>query len=178
MPLHIQCPYIDTDSAAEVYQNKLFFLVAKLPPKVPNGGSSCIFFTTDDDFKYYSFCDDFGPFNLAVAYRFCAKLRLLYAASGSDQIVYYTTGDARQAANCAFLLAAFLVMELGQPAEVAQSWLRGQESLLAEFGDASYGKASFALSVTDSVCCRYLLILAAPPSAPASPDKASSLYAS
>ena len=136
------------DMVVNVFQNKLFFIITKQPPKEKQ---KWICFNTDSDYRYYPFCDDFGPFNLAAVYRFCAKVRKLISTSKSDQILYYTTGDARQAANCAFLMAACVVMELGQTAESTKSWLTDLGELLAVFRDASYGTAPFEMLVADCI---------------------------
>ena len=106
--------------------------------------------TTDKDLVYHPFCNDFGPFNLATVYRFCKQLKELVDTRGP--VLYYTTGDTRQAANCAFLLAAYLVMELGHTAEEAWRPLAQLDaSSLAAFRDASFGPADFTLSVLDCV---------------------------
>ena len=129
-------------------KGKLLFLISNggfVPPEL----SGWTLFTTDDDFEYYPFCNDFGPFNLAIVYRFCAKLRSLLDVA---PVLYYTTGDHRQAANCAVLIASFLVMHMGRSVEEACQPLASLEpNVLAEFCDVLHGTGGFTLTVRDCV---------------------------
>ncbi len=134
---------------------RLFFLITN-GGTVPHDLRGWTVFTTDEDFVYYPYCDDFGPFNLATIYRFCAKLKNLLESTSSPNgpVLYYTTGDHRQAANCAVLIAAFLVMHMGRTVEEAcQPLARPGADVLAEFCDATHGAASadFTLTVRDCV---------------------------
>ena len=118
-----------------MWSDKIFFAITEHSPTPTCGWTA---FTCDDEILYHPFCNDFGPFSLAVVYRFCKRLLALMESSGSDAILFYTTGDARQAANCAFLIAAFLVMELGETADEACARLNPlAPGTLAAFRDAS-----------------------------------------
>ena len=129
-----------------VWNNKLFFAICKAPPpSMPKW----VNFTIDKAIKYHSFCYDFGPFNLADTYRFCVELRNMLASNDSDSILLYTTGDSRQAANCALLLAAFLLMELDYTPEDSLRPFTAISGSLRPFRDASYSSADFLLSVDD-----------------------------
>jgi cell division cycle 14 len=132
--------------------NKMRFIISK---RAPNTIPGHISFTTDDLLVYHPFCDDFGPFNLSAVYHFCRDLRTLLQTYPTESVQYFTTGNQRQAANCAFLLASFSVMDLDQSAE--EAW-RPFESIpqtaFAGFRDASYSAPTFTLSVLD--CLRGL----------------------
>jgi cell division cycle 14 len=134
-------------------ENRLFFLISN-SGDVPHDLRGWTVFTTDEDFVYYPFCNDFGPFNLAIIYRFCAKLKYLLESTASPDgpVLYYTTGDNRQAANCAVLIASFLVMHMGRTMEEAcQPLAQLGAGALAEFRDALHGPADFTLTVRDCV---------------------------
>ena len=137
--------------------DRLFFLTSN-GRHVPHDLSGWTLFTTDNEFEYYPFCDDFGPFNLATMYRFCAKLKGLLESTSSPggtttPVLYYTTGDHKQAANCAVLIASFLVMHMGRTVEEAcLPFARLGPGALAEFCDAVHGMGSdFTLTVRDCV---------------------------
>ena len=129
-----------------ILEMKLFFLVNSMHG-APASISGWKDFTCDHDFAYYPFCHDFGPFNLASVYRFCSKLDSILDSCGTTPVLFYTTGDPQMVSNCAFLLAAFLVMR-DHTAEEACQTLAGAGALL-EFRDISPGPTSFTISVHD-----------------------------
>ena len=132
-----------------ILENKLFFLVNSMQG-APASISGWKDFSADNDFVYYPFCHDFGPFGLASIFRFCSKLDRILSSCGSDPVLFYTTGDPKMVSNCAFLLAAFLVMH-GHTAVEACRLLEGAGTLLG-FCDVSHGPGtpvSFTLSVYD-----------------------------
>jgi cell division cycle 14 len=122
-------------------------MISKHAPEPTPGWIS---FTTDGSVQYYPYCDDFGPYNLSALYRFCSELQGLLDMHPSQSILYFTTGNARQATNCAFLFAAFLVMHLDLDAQAAWAPFSAiPASSFVPFRDASHAPADFHLSIPD-----------------------------
>ena len=156
IPMHQPIHSLHSMHMIHMMESRLFFLICK-GRHLPHELSGWTVFTTDEDFEYYPFCNDFGPFNLAIIYRYCAKLRSLLEDSISPEgaatpVLYYTTGDHRQAANCAVLIASFLVMHMGRTVEEACRPLASLgPDVLAEFCDVLHGTGGFTLTVRDCV---------------------------
>jgi cell division cycle 14 len=130
--------------------NRLSFVICD---ETPTAIAGRVYFSTDDIVVYHPFCDDFGPFNISAVYHFCTDLRCLMESYPTESIVYYTTGNQRQATNCAFLLAAYLVMELNCTADEAWSPFSSiPSSAFTGFRDASYDPTTFTLTILDCLC--------------------------
>eukprot|EP00291_Cryptomonas_curvata_P020098 CAMPEP_0172167516 /NCGR_PEP_ID=MMETSP1050-20130122/9623_1 /TAXON_ID=233186 /ORGANISM="Cryptomonas curvata, Strain CCAP979/52" /LENGTH=352 /DNA_ID=CAMNT_0012838331 /DNA_START=479 /DNA_END=1534 /DNA_ORIENTATION=+ len=113
-----------------------------------------ISFCTDETFLYYPFCDDFGPLNLGNVYRFCEEFADILSKSHRP-LLLYTRDDPRYTNNSAFLLAAFMVLELGLSSEQAwEPFRKLQPSPFIGYHDATFGASDFTVSVLD--CLRGL----------------------
>jgi cell division cycle 14 len=135
----------------EVIQNKVFFAIKKQRKSIDTEGF--IAFTIDHEKLYHPFCEDFGPYNLSVLFRFWHKLKTMISSIGANsapRILFHTSGHPRQVTNSAFLLASFLVMELHLTADQAwQPFATIAASSFVGFRDASHGPADFTLSILD-----------------------------
>ena len=99
--------------------------------------------------SYTPFCDDFGPMNLGAVCRFGKLLKETEAENNGSDIVLLTLPEKRKVTNVAFLLGAYMIMELSySPDEVAQSFIC-IEPLLLSFRDVSPGKQNFRLFLSD-----------------------------
>ena len=103
-----------------VLENRLDFMVAKAAP--PPSEPGVHYFSTDSKLAYMPFCDDFGPFNLAMMHEFCDLLQalLLSPAHANRTLVFYTLLPPRGRTNAIYLLGAFLVLRLG--ATPSEAW--------------------------------------------------------
>ena len=116
-----------------------------------------VFYTSREESSYQSYCDDFGPVDLATTVRFCIRTRnLLSEEQFKDrEIVYGTTSDEATNTNAAFLLGAYLVLvEKWTPEEAAAPFERIQPSPFKPFRDATNIPSDFDLSILD--CLRGL----------------------
>jgi len=133
-----------------VLEDRLYFMVAKAAPPSEPGVH---FFTTDNRLNYVPFCDDWGPFNLAMMHEFCDLLQalLLSPAHANRKLVYYTLLPPRGRTNAIYLLGAFLVLRLGAaPREVwapFSSFRAG--SSIENFRDATWVPSTFGLTLLD-----------------------------
>ena len=71
--------------------------------------------------SYESFCEDFGPLNLSMTYKFCYQLsEILKDPKFLDQKIYhYTSLDPAKRANAGYLMGAFQVIILNRSARDA-----------------------------------------------------------
>jgi cell division cycle 14 len=105
-------------SLITLLKDKLYWISDAQPPKnIPNA----FFFNIDNDLTYSPFNADFGPLNLANVHRYCRELQKLLQQQqyqGSIKIYHYTkaSNDFVKMTNSAFLIAAFMVVILGQSA--------------------------------------------------------------
>ena len=75
------------------------------------------FFHVDGLIRYFSFCDDFGPFNLAAIFRFLEIMGNKLAAMPDKTVVLCCRADKAAITNAGFLMGAYLLLELGYDAD-------------------------------------------------------------
>uniref|UniRef100_A0A3P8X3A6 protein-tyrosine-phosphatase n=1 Tax=Cynoglossus semilaevis TaxID=244447 RepID=A0A3P8X3A6_CYNSE len=113
----------------------------------PQTTANTVFFSTDQEFVYDSFYEDFGPLNLAVLYRYCSKVnrKLTSFTWSRKRLVHFTSHDQRKKANAAFLIGAYAVNIL-QPCPICplSISLYSTDRVLL---DAAAGASTFNLSV-------------------------------
>ena len=98
---------------------------------------------------YVSFCEDFGPFNLACTYRFCQRIQQETETSATRRVVVVSNPDSRSLTNAVFLIGAYMVMNLDHhPDNIAQHFVR-LNSRLVSFRDVSPGLQNFHLCLHD-----------------------------
>jgi cell division cycle 14 len=106
---------------------------------------------------YEPFFADFGPLNMACAYRFCqralAALEEAGAARPARRVYFCTTDDPHRKTNAAVLVGCLCVMHLGRTADEAYRPLLPLKPF-APFRDASCGPSTYHLTVLD--CLRGL----------------------
>jgi len=108
------------------------------------------FFSADFQERYEPFCDDFGPVNLGVVHSFALFMRKYWhcQALQNRELVYYSDDTPESRTNCAFLLSAFLVVEMGYTAD--QAWAPFSTitgSPFRPFRDATYSPQDYSLSI-------------------------------
>jgi len=104
---------------------------------------------TVDFVKYYPFCDDFGPYNLACVLRFNDFLKRRLEEDELDH-VFCCSPDRQSRTNAVFLLGAFLVLERGMTgADVMEPLSHIQPFPFEPFRDATFGQSSFSLNLVD-----------------------------
>lgn len=108
-------------------------------------------FSTDNEFCYDPFFNDFGPLNLGIVYRYCKLLddKMKNADLADSMILHYCGGDFRRKANSAFLVGCYLVAVRGWEPQRVWDCFRGVYPAFAPFRDASCGVCSFNLTLLD-----------------------------
>jgi len=108
------------------------------------------YFSANYQERYAAFCLDFGPVNLAVVHKFCGFVRKFWTHKGlqNREMVYYTGDTFEKRTNTAFLLAAFMVVDLGYTPEDAWApFARMPEGTFATFRDATFCEQKYGLTV-------------------------------
>lgn len=98
------------------------------------------------------FCADFGPFNLGMTHQFLVLLRELLTKPGlkDHKIVFYCSSDQAAATNSAYLLGAFLVLQLGMTPDKAWTpFAELRPSPFKPFRDATWAPSPFDLTLKD-----------------------------
>lgn len=99
------------------------------------------FFSTTCQTDYLPFCLDFGPVNLATIHEFWQTVKKFWDHQDlqDTELVYYLEEDIHARSNGAFLLAAFLMIELKfTPDEVWLPFSRFDEESFETFRDATF----------------------------------------
>lgn len=116
-----------------------------------------IFFTVDEEFVYFPFCDDFGPLHIGHVYKFTAKLNAKLAMYNSvgKKVVLYTSADKKIRTNVACLIACYLILDRGWTAEQAWSPFdfahTAKGAPMVPFRDASFEADGFQLQAIDVI---------------------------
>lgn len=105
-------------------------------------------FSSDRDFRYRPFCNDFGPLDLSQVFKFCKFLEgVLNTAENADKKIYHCSSTlANCKANSAFLMGAFCVIVLKKPAKVVAELF---SSIPVNFRDASEGPCTYFCTLFD-----------------------------
>ncbi|XP_050497544.1 dual specificity protein phosphatase CDC14C-like isoform X1 [Diabrotica virgifera virgifera] len=140
--------------ASEFIKGRLYFVSVNCTVDLTST-KTVHYFTINKDIKYDSFHRDFGPFNLAMIYHYCMKLkRKLSNPSLQDKkIVHYvkdcTELDGQKRVNSAFLVGAYSIIYLGYSPERAYEILTEKSTKeYLKFRDASIGEP-YTLSLFD-----------------------------
>ena len=115
------------DAAAqslELVEGKLYYVMEGIgmmvSDEIPANYSSfegLHFFHVDGLIRYFPFCDDFGPYNLAAIFRFLEILCNKLAAMPDKTVVLCCRADKAAITNAGFLMGAYLLLELGYDAD-------------------------------------------------------------
>jgi len=141
----------------EFIQGRLFWTTLLAGP-APKDTPKAHYFTVEGELNYEPFFQDFGPLNLGMTYRYCKMLdkKLSDPSLRAKRIVHYVSLDAKERANAAYLISAYMVIALQRTAEAAFSPFRSLAPFLS-FRDASQNSTapgSFQLTIMD--CLRGL----------------------
>jgi len=137
--------------ASEYIPDRLYFVTLKTSIK-PKSTANTHYFCVDDELVYENFYADFGPLNLSLLYRYCAKLnrKLKSYSLAKKKIVHYTTLDSHKRANAAFLISAYSVIYLGKtPEEAFKPLVGGFNPPFVPFRDASFGVSIYTITILD-----------------------------
>lgn len=110
------------------------------------------FFSSDLQERYEPYCADFGPVNLSVTVRFCDLLRgkMGDPRLASRHLVYYCDDDPAIRANTAYLLGAFLVLELKYSIDEACAPFEClRPNPFPPFRDATYCPVDYPITLRD-----------------------------
>ena len=125
------------------------------PEEIPTGEYKS--FSTDGVLEYIPFCDDFGPMSLSHIARFIETLQSLLDENPMSAILYCVDICPKKITNAAFLLGAYMVLEMHLSPEDTQSAFEDLEPcLLLPFRDSSYKRPDFSLQLVD--CWRALAL--------------------
>lgn len=99
---------------------------------------------------YHSWCDDFGPMNMACVISFVEIMDSVISKHPKKKIVYYVEIGPRSLANAIFLCGSYMIIRRSAD----PSWLWSKVQLLPEervegFRDATFLKADFRLTLLD-----------------------------
>uniref|UniRef100_A0A671XVH6 Uncharacterized protein n=1 Tax=Sparus aurata TaxID=8175 RepID=A0A671XVH6_SPAAU len=128
---------------------RLYFASLRVKPK---NTANTHYFSTDEEFTYESFYADFGPFSLAMLYRYCCKLnkKLKSFTMSRKKLVHYTSFDPKKRANDAVLISAYAVIYLKRsPEDAYRTLISGNNTAYLPFRDAAVGECTFNLTVLD-----------------------------
>lgn len=132
-------------SSIEIITNKLYWISDKTPPR---NQKNSYYFSIDEDLVYQPFCNDFGPLNIGMTYKFCTELEKLMkrSSNSSFKIFHYTSLNPQKRANAAFLMGAFQIIVLKRSA--LESWSRFLAlSPFVDFRDAGYGGCTYKCTI-------------------------------
>ena len=105
-------------------------------------------YNSDRDFRYLPFCNDFGPVDINLTYKFCKKFESILSDPEHihKKIYHMTCNHMYKKANAAYLMGAYCVIVLKKRAfDVGEMF----KFITIRFRDASDGPCFFFLSLTD-----------------------------
>eukprot|EP01135_Chromosphaera_perkinsii_P010094 Nk52_evm19s2011 gene=Nk52_evmTU19s2011 len=132
----------------EIIKDRLYFACQKTTPKTH---PDVHYFSTDTEYTYQSFYDDFGPLNLGMLYRYCRMIekKLIMPNLHRKILVHYCKGNARARTNAIFLIASYAVLYLDwSPDKMYKEFIKLQLPLVP-FRDASFGPSIYNLGMID-----------------------------
>lgn len=131
--------------------NKLYFACYE-ERYFPTNDEHCVYIPINEYVHYDAFYDDFGPYNLAVLYRFVKALDALLKSKEKRTVVCFTSSDERDRVNSAYLMAGFMLLIAGYSAEKSLSLVvNAQPPPFIGFRDASLGAPMYNLSLHDCI---------------------------
>jgi len=146
----------DSGDTCELIKDRLYF--TSLPCK-PRNTANTHYFTTDDDWSFYSrFMDTpyFGPSNLSAIYRFCCLLNTkLNMQAKKKKIVHYTTvqdgiNGGKKRTKAAFLIGAYAICQLNMtPEDVFSKLKEAMDKTFAPFSDVNGSYSNHNLNLLD-----------------------------
>ena len=68
------------------------------------------YINVEDQFRYFGFCDDFGPLCIATVVEFCNTLNSHLEIDPEQQVVVVASSKVQSLTNSVFLLGAYLIV--------------------------------------------------------------------
>ncbi|CAG9322289.1 CDC14A_8 [Blepharisma stoltei] len=129
----------------EIIKDRLFWISDRYPPR---NKPLSFFVCVDSELQYEAFCEDFGPLNLAMTYRFCYQLDKLLKDPKyiNHKIYHYSSVKDEKRANAAYLMGAFQIIILRKSASEAWRPFASQPDFLP-FRDASMGPCYYFCTI-------------------------------
>ncbi|KAH8273725.1 hypothetical protein KR018_011180 [Drosophila ironensis] len=143
--------------ASEMQEDRLYFVAFKKNIK-PKNTTNTHYFNIDEEFIYENFYNDFGPLNICMLYRYCAKLntKLNAKCHANKKIVHYTSMNPAKRLNAAYLIGSYTIIYLNKtPQEAYRPLVAGDIPAYTRFCDASYGPSNFKISLLDCLNAVY-----------------------
>lgn len=134
---------------SELIKDRLYFVTYK--GKTHRNIPEVHFFTTDDEFNYNNYYNDFGPLNLLAVYKFSQKLNFKLKTSPllSKKIVQFTSSNPQKRANAAFLIATYCLAYLNMSPREVYDQLSSMKCPYLSFQDASPSEAVYTIRLID-----------------------------
>lgn len=134
--------------AVEVIHDRLFWCALHSMPK---STAKSYYFTVDSRFVYQPFFADFGPLDLSCVTQYCRLLdgHLKDPALADKRIIHYCSHDPKKRANAAFLICAYRVVVLREPAETAFAPFSGIYPPFLAYRDALRCVCKYQCTVLD-----------------------------
>jgi cell division cycle 14 len=107
------------------------------------------FFSIENHINYASFCDDFGPVNLACVYRFCQMVESHSRASPNSDIVFFSTRDKCMMTNAIFMIGSYMIMKLEHNPKEVLGAFNELKQWAGSYRDVSPGEQNFHLRILD-----------------------------
>ena len=106
-----------------------------------------VLFNSDREFRYLAFCNELGPVDINLTYKFCKKLEsILQNPENSGKLVYHTTSShPNHRSNSAYLMGAYCIIVLKHSSSFVSALF---SSVSVRFRDASKGPCSYFLSLS------------------------------
>ncbi|KAK3929941.1 Dual specificity protein phosphatase CDC14A, partial [Frankliniella fusca] len=129
---------------------RLYFVTLQSCTK-PRSTENTHYFSIDDELIYENFFADFGPYNLAMLYRYCQKVnKKLQSIPSKKKIVHYTSSESQKRVNAAFLIGSFSIIYLKRtPDEAYAELTNGSSPPYIAFRDASLGAPLYNITLMD-----------------------------
>lgn len=147
----------DGENRIEIIKDRLFFATLDAMKK-PRSSANAYYFSTDEDFVYARFFEDFGPLCLSAVYRYQSLInnKLKTKTLQKKRIVHYSRNlskeDERKRVNAAFLMASYMIVQLKMtPQETIDVLVAKSSPPFISFRDASFGPCSYQLTLQDCV---------------------------
>ena len=136
---------MSANTAVEIISNKLYWISDKTPPR---NQKNSFYFCIDDELVYQPFCNDFGPLNIGMTYKFCVELEKLVknTSTAGCKIFHYTSLSPQKRSNAALLMGAFQIIVCKRSAKDAWAPFSMLPTFL-EFRDAGYGSCTYKCTV-------------------------------
>ena len=106
-----------------------------------------IAFVSAEEFRYFSYCEDFGPISLATLFQFCSTINDKFMSASF--VVITSPSDPKSLTNAVFLTGAYLMMCFDFELKDVKDRLATFFLQTVPFQDVSPGKQNFGLQIED-----------------------------